>query len=332
MFSLVLTLLFLLCLSAFFSGSETALFSLSKIDVHRLASSGRRSAAKVVHYLKKPRQTLVTILFGNELVNLSISVVGAAIVSYGNEISVEEGTILSVALVTPLLLVFGEIIPKNISIQFSQSLAELVIWPLHFFYNLIRPLRYVLTLIADGFVKIFGGEKKSMLAEMIMEDEFKKMVDLGSREGVIVEEEKELINNVFEFTDKVVSNIMTPKGNILFIRTGSSIEKIIEDINSTHFSRMPLCEGESDSIVGILHVRDLLPALRKNCVDADFIKKVLREPLYVDEKTSLELLLKEFQRTRMHMALVNNAQQQLIGLVTMADVLEELFGEMEQGE
>lgn len=332
MFSLVLTLFFLLCLSAFFSGSETALFSLSKVDVHRLTSSDRKSAAKVVQYLKKPRQTLVTILFGNELVNLSISVVGAAIVSYGNEISVEEGTILSVGLVTPLLLVFGEIIPKNISIQFPQTLSELVIWPLHFFYTIIRPLRYVLTLIADGFVKIFGGEKRSMLAEMIMEDEFKKMVDLGSREGVIVEEEKELINNVFEFTDKVVSNIMTPKGNVLFIRTDSPIEKIIEDIKSTHFSRMPVCEGESDAVIGILHVRDLLPAIKKGNADADFIKKALREPLYVDEKTSLELLLKEFQRTRMHMALVNNSEQQLIGLVTMADVLEELFGEMEQGE
>lgn len=330
MFSLILTMIFLFCLSAFFSGSETALFSLSKVDVHRLSSSGRKSAQKVVKYLKKPRETLVTILFGNELVNLSISIVGAAIVGHSGSVGIEKGTILSVALVTPLLLVFGEIIPKNISIQFSQSLSEIVIWPLHFFYIVIRPLRAVFTAIADSFVLLFGGEKKPVLAEMIMEDEFKKMVDLGNREGVIVEEEKELIHNVFEFTDKVVADIMTPRGEILFVRADSPLENIFEELKSTHFSRVPVVEGEADEVVGILHVRDLIPSMKKDFASEGFLKKVLREPLYVDSTTSLELLLKEFQRTQMHMALVKDEHGMIVGLVTMADVLEELFGEMEQ--
>ncbi len=332
MSQLLFLLFILLLLSGFFSGSETAIFSLSKVAVHKMSNSSRRTAQKVVEQLRRPRDTLVTILFGNELVNLSISVVGASIISRATDAGVEGGTILSVLMVTPLVLLFGEIIPKNIAIRFSQTLSEVVIWPLHWFSEGIKPARIVLTSIADGFVSLFGGERKNAFAEMMMEDEFRNMVELGSREGVIPQEEREIIHNVFEFTDKVVSEIMTPFGRVFSLRVNQPFEDIMSALKSTQFSRMPVFDAYGERILGILHVRDLYRVLRKEDRPPEgWIAKHLREPLYVTKETSLEALLKGFQKARVHMAIVLGEDQKMAGLITMADVLEELFGEMEQG-
>ena len=333
MFALAILFLVLLSLSAFFSGSETAVFSLSRVAIHRMSHSTRHSAQKVVEHLRKPRDTLVTILFGNELVNLSISIVGASMVSRSIDADALQGTLLSVLIITPLVLVFGEIIPKNISIRHAPALSEVVIWPLHWFSVAIKPARVVLTAIADGFANLFGGEKKNSFAEMMMEDEFRKMIELGSREGVIIDEERELIHNVFEFSDKVVSEIMTQSGTVFALRVNQPYEGIMAALRSTQFSRMPVFDAYGERILGILHVRDLFPVLRGGALPPEgWIANHLREPLYVTKETSLEALLKGFQKTRVHMAIVLDADGKMAGLVTMADVLQELFGEMEQAD
>lgn len=329
MFSLFLLFLILLCLSAFFSGSETALFSLSGVQLHKYRSSRAGSAAKLLENLRQPRKMLVTILLGNELVNVSISIVGAAIISQILPTGVKGQTIAAVAILTPILLVFGEIIPKNVAIRYAPQIAPVVIWPLHLFHKLVQPLRKVLTWIADLVVKLLGG-RPEQIEPMIMEQEFRRLVDLGRKEGVIVEEEREIIHNVFEFSDKVVAEIMTPAEDVFALAVDLPFEQALEEIRSVQYSRVPFYEGRRDNVVGVLHVRDLFAFSRRRMAERGAsLREILNPPLFIDSTTPLEKLLKEFQRTQQHMAIVRGSEGALRGVVTMDDVLEELFGEIE---
>ena len=329
MFSLILLMLILLLCSAFFSGSETALFSLSGVQLHRYRSSRAGSAAKLVETLRQPRKMLVTILLGNELVNVSISIVGAALISRMLPGDIRGQTIAAVAVLTPIILVCGEIVPKNIAIRYAPQLAPIVIWPLHLFHKFVRPLREVLTWIADRVVKLFGGQPDKA-EPMIMEQEFRRLVDLGRKEGVIDEEEREIIHNVFEFSDKVVAEIMTPAEELFALSVDLPFERALEEIRSVQYSRVPFYDGRRDRVIGILHVRDLFSLSRRRQAGAGMeVREILNPPLFIDPATPLEQLLREFQRTQQHMAIVRRPDGELRGVVTMDDVLEELFGEIE---
>lgn len=329
MFSQLMLLLMLLCCSAFFSGAETALFSLSGVQLHRFRQARAGRAQKLVENLKHPRKMLVTILLGNEFVNVSISIVGASIISSLLPISVEGQTIAAVIILTPIILVCGEIMPKNIAIRYAPQLAPIVIWPLHLFHRLVRPLQEQLTKIADKMVMLFGGSLERS-EPMIMEEEFRRLVDLGRKEGVLVEEEREILHNVFEFTDKVVADIMTPVQRVFALSVDLSYEQAVEEIRSVKYSRVPFYKGTRDSVVGILHMRDLFALHRHRLAgESVTLRDILTPPLFIDTHTPLEALLKEFQRTQMHMAIVKSSDGQLMGVVTMDDALEELFGEME---
>ena len=237
MLSLLVLFFILLGCSAFFSGSETALFSLSELKLRR-SRIGTRTSSALTSFLKSPREMLVTILFGNELVNVSLSIVGAVLISRAIRLSVEVETIAAVAIITPILLIWGEIIPKNVAVRFADQLAPIIIWPLRFFSRLILPLRLALTWIADRMVFLFGG-RPEVTAPMMKEEEYRRLIDLGRKEGVIVEEERELIHKVFEFTDKAVADIMTPAGNIFSLSIDLPYERVIGEIKSTQFSRIP---------------------------------------------------------------------------------------------
>jgi len=205
-----------------------------------------------------------------------------------------------------------------------------MVWPLHIFYCLVYPLRVVLTAIADVMIRIFGG-KPEFTEPMIMENEYRNLIDLGRKEGVIIEEERELIHNVFEFTNKVASDIMTREERVFSLPLDLPYDRLMEEIRSTQFSRVPFYDSDRSKIVGILHVRDLLSFHRRKIVaNATSIRDILRPAIFVDPGTPLEKLLSEFQKVHVHMAFVRDSGGELIGLVTMDDVLEELFGEIEE--
>ena len=322
--------LFLILCSAFFSASETALFSLSRVQVHRLREVGGGTAERIIALLKSPRETLVTILFGNELVNISMSIVGAAIVDRVFDLGTRAETLLAVAMVTPIVMLFCEITPKNVALRFAEQTAGVVALPISFFARVISPLRSVLTWFARKTVVLFHGTMENG-EPMIMEEEYRRLVDIGRKEGAIEEEEREIIHNVFEFTDKRVKDIMTPAEKIFSLPIDLSYERLMEELASTQWSRVPFYEGEKSRIIGILHVRDLFTFnMRKKTGEASELRSFLREPLFVAQATPLEELLREFQRTRMHMAIVVGDMGELKGLVTMDDVQEELFGEIEE--
>ncbi|MFH1874249.1 MAG: hemolysin family protein [Pseudomonadota bacterium] len=319
----------LLVCSAFFSLSETALFSLSRVQVHKFRHSKSHAAQTVVQCLRKPRDWLATILIGNELANVLISIIGAAIVNHYFKASVQTQTLVAIAVITPVVLVLGEIIPKNLAMRFSLKLATAVIIPLSLFHQLVKPFRFVLRKIADGIVIVLGGSSEK-LPPMVMEEEFRHLVDLGKKEGVIVEEERKMIHNVFEFSDKTVLTIMTPFDQIFTISSDIEHEALLNEIRLTQFSRIPVYEGHRNNIIGILHMRDLFGFHRqRQAGHAQNLRSILRKPLFVKPDTQLEKLLENFQQERNLMAIVQD-QGQVLGLVTMDDLLEEIFGEMEK--
>ncbi len=327
---LIVIFILLMCCSAFFSSSETALFSLSQVQVHQFSERGGRSGKRLLALLMKPRDTLVTILLGNELVNVSISIVGAAIISRTIRLSVESQTILAVAIITPIIMIFCEIVPKNIALRFASPLAKKFVYPIHLFYRLIKPVRIILTAIASYMLRLFKGttEEEGL---MIMEEEYRRLVDMGKKEGAIVEEEREIIHKVFEFTDKRAGNIMTLAERIFALDIDMPYERLMEEIKSTQFSRVPFYEGNRSNFIGILHVRDLYSFNMRRAAGEDVqIRSLLRTPLFVKQGALLEDILKEFQKGRMHMALVVDDAGTFKGVVTMDDVLEELFGEIEE--
>ncbi len=322
--------LFLILCSAFFSASETALFSLSRLQVHKFREDGGRTAERIIALLKSPRETLVTILFGNELVNISMSIVGAAIVDRLFDLGTKAETLLAVVIITPIVMLFCEITPKNVALRYADQTAPIVALPISLFARLISPLRCVLTWIARKTVVLFHGTMENG-EPMIMEEEYRRLVDISRREGAIEEEEREIIHNVFEFTDKRVKDIMTPAENVFSLPIDISHERMMEELASTQWSRVPFYQGEKSRVIGILHVRDLFTFnMRKKVGEAPELKSFLREPLFVAQATPLEELLREFQRTRMHMAIVVGDMGELSGLVTMDDVQHELFGELEE--
>ncbi|MBN1283571.1 MAG: HlyC/CorC family transporter [Proteobacteria bacterium] len=321
--------LLMLC-SMFFSGSETAIFSLSKLQVHRFREVDTRTAARLIELLKAPRRTLVTILFGNELANICISIVGAAIVGRMMQANVRVQTIVAIATITPIVMVFCEIIPKNVALRFAEQAARFVALPIGAFAKLIAPLREVLTWFAKKMVVLFGGTAESA-EPMVMEEEYRRLVDMGLKEGAIEEEEREIIHNVFEFTDKRAGDIMTPAERIFALPIDLPYERLMEDLASTQWSRVPFYEGDRANVVGILHVRDLFTFnMRRKAGESPELRAYLKEPLFVAAATPLEDLLREFQRTRMHMAIVLGEAGDIRGLVTMDDVQEEMFGEIEE--
>lgn len=304
------------------------MFSLSPIQLHQLRESKRTAAQALVTALKKPRDVLITILLGNELVNVSISIVSAALIARVFRQGPIAETAISVALVTPLVLVLGEIVPKNLALRFATYYSQIAILPLRVFSVVTYPVRVVLTKVADFFIRLFGGTGGEQ--PLVMEQEYRQLVDLGRREGVIIEEERELIHNIFEFSDKVVSSIMTPVDKVFSLPVDLPYEEILERIKNNLYSRIPFYQDTPDNIIGILHVMDLFAFDRKRRAGGEQeIKSLLLTPLSVTRDHRLEDLLREFQKSRMHFAIVQNPAGPVEGIVTMDDVLENLFGEME---
>jgi CBS domain containing-hemolysin-like protein len=294
-----------------------------------MGETKRRTAHMLVEALKLPRQILITILLGNELINVSLSIVSAALISRTFAQGPIVETIISVALVTPMVLLLGEVVPQNLALRFAPLYSQIVILPLKVFSIITYPLRVVLTTVADLFIKLLGGSTTEQ--PMIMEQEYRHLIDLGKREGVIIEEEREIIHSIFEFTDKVVANIMTPANMIFTLPIDAPYEDILRKIKEARLSRVPFFAGEPNNIIGILHVRDLFAFDRRRRMGgAQDLNSILIKPLFVAPDQKLEELLRDFQQKRVHMAIVKEKEGPIRGVVTMDDVLEELFGEMEE--
>lgn len=322
----IVAIIIMLLLSALFSCSETAFFSLTRAQLSKLKRSNKGYARQIIKVLKNPRETLITILLGNELVNVAIAIaVASAVYDVFGPVSWKVSTLVSILIAAPLILVFGEVVPKNIAVRFPMGLVPFLVVPIRIFYQIVLPVRFLLSKFADQMVIFFGGDPE-LVGSMIMEEEFRQMVDLVRREGALEEGESELIHRIFELGNKKVGDIMTPVGEIFRLPLDYPLEKIVQEMREVQYSRVPVYRNQHDDIMGTLHSRDVFKLYRgRQRGHMQDVEEIVRPIHFVGEGMSIENLLSDFQKLKVHIAIVLDVGNHIVGLVTMDDIFGLLF-------
>ncbi len=323
----LLILVVLVAGSAFFSGTEVAMFALRRVDRAAMMKSKGRTDVLVTRLLRAPKKLIATLLIGNEFINVSISavmagVVGSWFVGHGE---FEQAAIATV-LVLPILLFLGEITPKTVAMKAAMPWARRAVFPLWFFYVLVSPLRWVVRSVASLVLWPMGGGK-GVAPKHLSERELLALVDAGSAEGEVDARERRLIHKVFEFGDKTIAVAMQPVSEIFSLSYELPIARLVRSVAARGYSRIPIYHHRPDNIVGILHAKDLV-IQSAGLSGTRRLSEMLHEPLFAPPSTPVELMFRIFKQRKTHMALVVNEYGGLIGIVTMEDLLEELFGEI----
>lgn len=313
----IIILIVFLLLSGFFSSAETALFTISRAKAIHMAKGG----SKVDFLIKKMKddqhRLLSTILIGNTLVNIAASSLATAVMI---KIFSENAVGIATGVMTFMILVFGEIMPKSVAAKNNIFIARLSIIPIFWISIFLYPIIKIL-----DFIPRLTGRMKSA-HPTVTEEELITIVEMGEEEGEIREEEKELIQNIFEFDDTRASEIMTPRGDMFAI----DIEKTADLMNilKAGFSRVPVYKGTIDNIIGTIHVSDLFRQ-QATCPGEINIEVILRKPYFIPENKTINTLLHQFKKRRHHMAIVIDEYGGVSGLITLEDVIEELVGDIE---
>ena len=318
--SKLILLAVLLVLSGFFSGSEASIFSLTSLHLHKMKEEKIPFSASVRKLLKRSRRLLVTIIAGNESINVAIAALTTSIFIY---IFGTEGKWMAIATASITLVVFCEAIPKTFAVTHPIRFSSAVALPLTLFSVLLRPVVWSLEKISDIFVSLFGrnnpaGEKA------LTEDEFKALVDAGHQEGALEESQKDLIHRVFELTDTKVSDIMIPRVDMFCLPISMNIQEIEREIIKARASRIPVYGTDRDDIVGILHAKHLLAGIAGGRRDINW-HHLLKKPFFIPMEKRADEMLRDFQIRKLQMAMVVDEYGGVAGLVTLNDVLRNLF-------
>ena len=315
-------LLILIIISGAFSGAEIALTSLSPAKT-KMMKEDRHTGAKAVFKLKqKPERLLITILIGNNLVNILATVVATI---WGIRVFGSSAIGIVTGALTFIILVFGEITPKTYAQKHAESFAKLMATPLLWLTYLLFPIIWLLEKFIHGLMRLMNA--KSPIKTM-SEEEFLAMVDIGTKEGVIEEHEQEMIENVLEFTDTKVEEIMTAQADIESLDIDTAIIDARQFFTTHSHSRIPVYKGSLDNVVGILTVHDILKITHA----AKPIEKLANfhflSPIVVPKTKAIAKLFREFQKRRQHIAIVVDERGHTVGLVTLEDILEEIVGDI----
>lgn len=316
---------FLMFCSAGFSASETALFSLPRPRARAMRREGG-AGERISDLLERPRRLITSILIGNEIVNIAASALfTGAVVAH-----LEPGRRwLAPVFMTPLLMIFGEITPKSLAARYPERFSRLLARPVSAFALVISPLRWVFLQAANGVLSCMGAPPRAPQS-ILMEDEFLHLVDAGHAEGELEEGERELIHNVFGFHDRTAADVAVPRTDLECWEMGLPIAEVVERVRAGAHSRIPIFEGDRDRIVGVLYVKDFLRQTGRRSFDPGerLTRRMLRAPLVVPGGMKLDRLFRRFRQERTHLAIAQDEFGGTLGLVTMTDLLEEIFGEI----
>ncbi len=322
-------LVVLLFHSAFFSISEVAYFSIKHKNLDDEFKSSKLIYRYASNLIAFPRRLLITILVGNTLVNVAASIVSVSLAleiarMYG--INVNVVLLLQIILITVIILLFGELLPKVFASKNSFLTIRLVTVPLFLFSLIIYPVAESITeLIRLTFSKIKFDKSKSAITEK----EISELAELGHERGTLEEDEQEIISSFVEFKSVLVVEVMTPRVDIVAVPYNVSSEVLIETINKSGYSRFPVYKENLDKVIGIVHAKDLLPYLQnKSFIKIETISKITREIFFVPERKKINDMLKEFQQRKMHIAVVVDEFGGTSGLITLEDIIEEIIGEI----
>ena len=330
----VIVLAILILVNAFFAATEIAFISINDAKIEKQAKDGNKKAKQIKKMLKEPSKFLATIQIGITLAGFLSSAFAAD--AFADDLApILENLIplgisvwrsISIVLITMILsyfsLVFGELVPKRLAMHNAEKIAFGTIGIVRAISVFTAPFVKLLTASTNGISKLFGINGTD--EETVTEEEIRMMVDVGEEKGSIDEEEKELINNVFEFNDKVVSEIMTHRMDIYAIDIESDINDILKELDEYKYSRIPVYEENIDNIVGMLFIKDLIANINKK--EKVKISNLLREAYFVSENKPINELFRDLQRNQHQLAIVLDEYGGTAGLITMEDIIEELVG------
>jgi len=315
----------LLLLSAFFSGAETALLALNRIRLRHMAEQKVRNAKTVTRLISNLEKLLASIIVGNNLVNVAISILGGVLfVEYFGQ---KFGILIGTFTLAFVILFFGEVIPKTFAAQRTLPVALFVAQPIRFVVWVLSPFSRILNALANFFIRIFFRQPLKR-SPVVTEEEIRIMIEVGKEEGVVVDDVRKMLHRIFEFGDTKVSDVMTPKDQIASIDINTSQEDLLQMITEEGYSRLPVYEGSPTKVIGIIYARELLHLWNNKVLV--IVKDLVRPVYYVNKEKKVLDLLREFQKLHLHMAVVVNEKNEAIGLVTVQDLIEEIVGEMEE--
>lgn len=313
-------LVILLSASAFFSSAETALMTSNKLKIRNLAENGDKRAKKVLDITANTDKMLSAILIGNNVVNLTASSLSTTLT-----LKIFGSSLVGIAtgILTFLILVFGEITPKNVASKNAENMALAYIGVISVIVTVMTPVIFIVNKVAGAVISIFT--KNSDENNAVTEEELRAMVEYSHEEGVIENEEKKMIVNVVDFGDTVAGDIMVPRVDMVMVDEKSSYEEILQVFREERYTRIPVYEETPDNVIGILNVKDfLLIEDKENFV----MKEHLREPLYTYEYKKTSALMMDMRKTGANIVIVLDEYGITAGLITLEDMLEEIVGEI----
>ncbi|MEP6343945.1 MAG: HlyC/CorC family transporter [Maricaulaceae bacterium] len=318
--------LILLCFSAFFSGSETALTAASRARMHQLEKDGDKRATLVSKLLGMRERLLGGILLGNNFVNILASSIMAGLML---SIVGEAGIIYATIITTALILIFAEVLPKTYAISQPDKMALNVSRPINFIVIVLAPIVAVVQAIVSSTLRLFGVDTSASAYTTM--DEIRGAVDLGHHEGGVAKRARDQIIGVLELDELTVEEVMIHRKNLAMVDADSEPEQIIKEVLASGHTRLPLWKGDLDNVIGVLHAKDILKALSRTDVDIKSLnmKRIAREPWFVPETTSVAQQLRAFQQKREHFALVVDEYGALMGVLTLEDIIEEIVGDIQ---
>lgn len=320
-----------LCLvvSAFFSSSETALTSLTSPQAHQLIEEKGANSLKL--WVEKPIQVLTAILIGNNIVNITASALATDLANrlLANTSASEWAIPVAVGVMTFLLLTFGEITPKAIATKMYKELSPIMMTVLRVFYVLFKPFTVVFVKMTR-IIMVWLGNDPNEATPFVTSEDIEYMIDLGSREGTFSEDRERMLRSVFDFNDTSVREVMVPRTDAVFLSVDMNLSEIVEAVEGCGHSRLPVYDETVDNIVGIFYVKDVIGLIGKNLSGDTFtLLDIVREPFFVPESKGIADLFSEFQHSHIHMAIVVDEFGGTSGLITLEDIIEEFFGEIQ---
>ena len=314
--------------SAFCSGSEVALFSLRRVDREQLAHSDRSVDKRILTLLERPRRLIASVLIGNEAFNSVLAILCLGVVlrmCVGTSPWAIGGIALAVAL--PPIVLIAEVTSKTLAAKSPLIWARLCVMPLALFMMLVTPLRWVAQAVAGVLLAPFGEAVRTRPARDLAEDEFRSMVDAGAAQGQVDARERRLIHRVFEFSDKNVGQVMTPRERMFALSYDLPMQRLVKEVAARGFSRVPIYQKSVDNVRGVLNAKDLVK-ISTGQPSGRTLSELLHEPLFVPRTTPVKRMFLTFKQKKVHMAIVVSEYGKVLGVVTMDDLLAQIFGQL----
>ncbi|WP_334196258.1 hemolysin family protein [Muricomes intestini] len=331
-------LLFFTLMNAFFAGAEMAVVSVNKTRIRSMAEEGNKKAVVIQSLFEDSTKFLSTIQVAITFAGFYSSASAAAgiapvLADWMKSIHVPYSDAIASNGVTLLLmffnLVFGELVPKRVALQKAETFCMITVMPIHYISKVLSPFIKLLSVSTKGVLKLLGLKTEDQ-EEAVTEEEIRALMKMGNENGTFDDDEREMINSVFSFDDRSAREVMVPRRDVYVLDVEKPFDALVDEILESRHSRIPVYEGNIDNIIGILHMKDVMIAVRKHGLEPLNIRKLLRKPFFVPDSRDADDLFRELQKQRRHMAVLVDEYGGFSGIVTIEDLVEEIMGEISE--